>query len=85
MFLLFLLFLQFNVFDDNETMTPEPSPTATEGPTSKSGVPPAWAVIVTCLGGLLVIFLIVVVLCIKKSTDNEAFGSTQALLMKPDV
>ncbi|KAK8882481.1 hypothetical protein M9Y10_045123 [Tritrichomonas musculus] len=63
----------------------DPSRSATPYPTSKSGVPSPLAAFLTCGIGLLIIFLIVVVLCIKKSTDNEAFGSTQALLVTADV
>lgn len=58
---------------------------ATPYPTSKSGVPTPLEAILTCALGLLIIFLIVIVLCIKKSSDNEAFGSLQALLVRPDV
>lgn len=63
----------------------DPTRSASPYPTSKSGVPSPLSVLLTCLTGLLIIFLIVVVLCIKKSTDNEAFGSTQALLVRADV
>lgn len=63
----------------------DPTRTSTPYATSKSGVPSPLSVLITCLAGLLIIFLIVVVLCIKKSTDNEAFGSTQALLVRADV
>ena len=61
------------------------SQSATPFPTSKSGVPTPVEAILTCGFGLLAIFIIVIVLCIKKSSDNEAFGSLQALLVRPDV
>lgn len=59
--------------------------TPTPFPTSKSGVPSAVEAFLACGFSLLAIFLIVLVLCVKKSSDNEAFGSLQALLVRPDV
>ena len=49
----------------------DPTPT-TPWPTSKSGIPPNWLVIATCVGAFAILFLFVTVwMCIKHPDDEK--------------
>ena len=54
-------------------------------PTAKSGVPSPLLAGLTCAIAVVLIVLSVIILCIKKTTDNEAFGSNQMVLNTPDI
>ena len=51
----------------------------TPDPTSRSGIPKIWVVVVSCVGALAIVFVCVVILCIKKPPEDRI--NTEALLM----
>ena len=72
-----LAFLISSVFGSTKSYMPHP--------TAKSGVPSPSLAGLTCGIAVVIIIFAVSILCIKKTTDNEAFGSRQILLSQPDI
>lgn len=77
--LLVLSALAFAAFGDDPSPSEEPSYTMTPDPTSRSGIPKIWVVVVSCVGALAIVFVCVVILCIKKPPEDRI--NTEALLM----
>jgi len=81
LFLIFANSYEFQLNDAERSYTPQQTPYRT----SISGVPSIKTVILTCACAILTILMVVMILCIKQTTETENVVLTKTLLDKGEL